>query len=215
MTFTYADARAVAQRLDDVLGITGWNFESVVVDSTAKAIKGTLTIRVDGVASTKEDYGYPNGGQSDEPLKEASSDALRRCAALLGVGRSLYASGSGASLSVAPRPLSVDSVRVSQPSVSTSDVAVAAAMLFAEGECPDHRTAWSHKPAGVSKAGKEYSAFYACSGKSNGEFCKRKPSIAWVNAQVRDEGEAMLAAKAKGLHDGNPALETALEELPF
>jgi hypothetical protein len=215
MTFTYADARAVAQRLDDVLGITGWNFESVVVDSTAKAIKGTLTIRVDGVASTKEDYGYPNGGQSDEPLKEASSDALRRCAALLGVGRSLYASGSGASLSVAPRPLSVDSVRVSQPSVSTSDVAVAAAMLFAEGECPDHRTAWSHKPAGVSKAGKEYSAFYACSGKSNGEFCKRKPSIAWVNAQVRDEGEAMLAAKAKGLHDGNPELETALEELPF
>jgi hypothetical protein len=215
MTFTYADARAVAQRLDDVLGITGWNFESVVVDSTAKAIKGTLTIRVDGVASTKEDYGYPNGGQSDEPLKEASSDALRRCAALLGVGRSLYASGSGASLSVAPRPLSVESVRVSQPSVSTSDVAVAAAMLFAEGECPDHRTAWSHKPAGVSKAGKEYSAFYACSGKSNGEFCKRKPSIAWVNAQVRDEGEAMLAAKAKGLHDGNPELETALEELPF
>jgi hypothetical protein len=25
----------------------------------------------------------------------------------------------------------------------------------------------------------------------------------------------MLAAKAKGLHDGNPELETALEELPF
>ena len=116
---------------------------------------------------------------------------------------------------MAPRPLSVDSVRASQPSVSTSDVAVAAAMLFAEGECPDHRTAWSHKPAGVSKAGKAYSAFYACSGKSNGDFCKRKPSIAWVNAQVRDEGEAMLAAKAKGLHDGNPELETALEDLPF
>jgi hypothetical protein len=215
MTFTYADARAVAQRLDDVLGITGWNFESVVVDPTAKAIKGTLTIRVDGVASTKEDYGYPNGGQSDEPLKEASSDALRRCAALLGVGRSLYASGTGASLSVAPRPLSVESVRVSQPSVPTNDVAVAAAMLFAEGECPDHRTAWSFKPAGTSKAGKPYNAFYACSGKSNGTFCQRKPSIAWTNAQVRDEGEAMLAAKSKGLHDGNPELETALEDLPF
>jgi hypothetical protein len=215
MTFTYADARAVAQRLDDVLGITGWNFESVVVDPTAKAIKGTLTIRVDGVASTKEDYGYPNGGQSDEPLKEASSDALRRCAALLGVGRSLYASGTGSSLSVAPTPLSVASVKASQPSVSTSDVAVAAAMLFAEGECPDHRTAWSFKPAGISKAGKAYNAFYACSGKSNGTFCQRKPSIAWTNAQVRDEGEAMLAAKAKGLHDGNPELETALEELPF
>ena len=117
---------------------------------------------------------------------------------------------------MAPRPLSVDSVRVSQPSVSTSDVAVAAAMLFAEGECPDHRTAWSFKPAGVSKTGREYQGFYACSGKDGGgQFCKRKPSIAWTNAQVRDEGEAMLAAKAKGLHDGNPELETALEELPF
>ena len=27
MTFTYADARAVAQRLDDVLGLAGWQFE--------------------------------------------------------------------------------------------------------------------------------------------------------------------------------------------
>ena len=190
MTFTYADARAVAQRLDDVLGITGWNFESDVVDPTAKAVKGTLTIRVDGVASTKEDYGYPNGGQSDEPLKEASSDALRRCAALLGVGRSLYASGTGASLSVAPRPLSVDSVRVSQPSVSTSDPVIAAALLFAEGECPEHRTAWQFKPAGVSKTGREYNAFYSCGGKDgSGQFCKRKPSIAWVNAQSAPLGE--------------------------
>ena len=90
---------------------------------------------------------------------------------------------------MAPRPLSVDSVRVSQPSVSTSDVAVAAAMLFAEGECPDHRTAWSFKPAGTSKAGKPYNAFYACSGKSNGSFCQRKPSIAWVNAQTAPSGE--------------------------
>ena len=202
MTFTYADARAVAQRLDDVLGITGWNFESAVVDITAKAIKGTLTIRVDGVASTKEDYGYPNGGQSDEPLKEASSDALRRCAALLGVGRSLYASGTGASLSVAPRAVSVDSVRHTQPSVLTTDVAVAAAMLFAEGECPDHRTAWSFKPAGVSKAGKPYNAFYACSGKSNGTFCQRKPSIAWVNAQSQPSGEPERT-------------ETSIEDLPF
>jgi len=32
MTFTYADARAVAQRLDDVLGIEGWQFEVKVAD---------------------------------------------------------------------------------------------------------------------------------------------------------------------------------------
>ena len=215
MTFTYADARAVAQRLDDVLGLAGWQFEVKVADAQRFVVHGTLIAVIDGVTTVRQDFGYPNSAQDDEPYKSASSDALRRCAAQLSVGRSLYASGTTTPHSVAVAPLSVDSVRHSQPSVSTNDVAVAAAMLFAEGECPDHRTAWSFKPAGISKAGKPYNAFHACSGKTNGTFCQRKPSIAWVNAQVRDEGEAMLEAKAKGLHDGNPALETALEELPF
>ena len=103
---------------------------------------------------------------------------------------------------MAPRPLSVDSVKVSQPSISTGDVALAAAMLFAEGECPDHRSAWSFKPAGVSKAGKAYNGFYACSGKSNGTFCQRKPSIAWVNAQTPPSGEP-------------ERVESDLESLPF
>jgi hypothetical protein len=189
MTFTYADARAVAQRLDDVLGLAGWQFEVKVADPVRFVVHGTLIAVIDGVTTVRQDFGYPNSAQDDEPYKSASSDALRRCAAQLSVGRSLYASGTGASLSVAPRAVSVDSVRASQPSVSTLDVAVAAAMLFAEGECPDHRTAWSHKPAGVSKAGKEYNAFYACSGKSNGDFCRRKPSIAWINAQTAPSGE--------------------------
>jgi hypothetical protein len=157
---------------------------------------------IDGVTTVRQDFGYPNSAQDDEPYKSAASDALRRCAAQIGVGRSLYASGTGASLSVAPRPLSVESVRVSQPSVSTSDPVIAAALLFAEGECPEHRTAWSFKPAGVSKAGKPYNAFYACSGKSNGTFCQRKPSIAWVNAQSAPLGEPERT-------------ETSIEDLPF
>jgi hypothetical protein len=189
MTFTYADARAVAQRLDDVLGLAGWQFEVKVADPAAKVVHGTLIAVIDGVTTVRQDFGYPNSAQDDEPYKSAASDALRRCAAQIGVGRSLYASGTGASLSVAPRPLSVESVRVSQPSVSTSDPVIAAALLFAEGECPEHRTAWQFKPAGVSKAGKEYNAFYACSGKTDGQFCKRKPSIAWVNAQTAPLGE--------------------------
>jgi len=189
MTFTYADARAVAQRLDDVLGLAGWQFEVKVADSARSVVHGTLIATIEGVTTVREDFGYPNSAQDDEPLKSAASDALRRCAAQIGVGRSLYASGTGTSLSVAPRAVSVDSVSHSQPSVLSTDVAVAAAMLFAEGECPDHRTAWSFKPAGVSKAGKPYNAFYACSGKSNGTFCQRKPSIAWVNAQTAPSGE--------------------------
>jgi hypothetical protein len=202
MTFTYADARAVAQRLDDVLGLAGWQFEVKVADPAAKVVHGTLIAVIDGVTTVRQDFGYPNSAQDDEPYKSAASDALRRCAAQIGVGRSLYASGTGTSLSVAPRPLSVESVSQSQPSVLSTDVAVAAAMLFAEGECPDHRTAWSFKPAGVSKAGKPYNAFYACSGKSNGTFCQRKPSIAWVNAQQAPTGEPERT-------------ENKLEDLPF
>jgi hypothetical protein len=202
MTFTYADARAVAQRLDDVLGLAGWQFEVKVADPAAKVVHGTLIAVIDGVTTVRQDFGYPNSAQDDEPYKSAASDALRRCAAQIGVGRSLYASGTGTSLSVAPRAVSVDSVKASQPSVLSTDVAVAAAMLFAEGECPDHRTAWQFKPAGVSKAGKAYNAFYACGGKTDGQFCKRKPSIAWVNAQQAPTGEPERT-------------ETSIEDLPF
>jgi len=202
MTFTYADARAVAQRLDDVLGLAGWQFEVKVADAATHVVHGTLIAVIDGVTTVRQDFGYPNSAQDDEPYKSAASDALRRCAAQIGVGRYLYASGTGSSLSVAPRPLYVDSVRLSQPSVLSTDVAVAAAMLFAEGECPDHRTSWSFKPAGTSKAGKPYNAFYACSGKSNGTFCQRKPSIGWVNAQTPPSGEP---ERAQG----------DLESLPF
>jgi hypothetical protein len=202
MTFTYADARAVAQRLDDVLGLAGWQFEVKVADPAAKVVHGTLIAVIDGVTTVRQDFGYPNSAQDDEPYKSAASDALRRCAAQIGVGRSLYASGTGASLSVAPRAVSVDSVSQSQPSVSTSDPVIAAALLFAEGECPEHRTAWQFKPAGVSKMGKEYNAFYACSGKTDGQFCKRKPSIAWLNAQSAPLGEP----------ERN---ESDLESLPF
>lgn len=202
MTFTYADARAVAQRLDDVLGLAGWQFEVKVADAQRAVVHGTLVAVIDGVTTVRQDFGYPNSTQDDEPLKSAASDALRRCAAQIGVGRSLYSSGAGTSLSVAPTPLSVASVSQSQPSVLSTDVAVAAAMLFAEGECPDHRTAWQFKPAGVSKAGKAYNAFYACGGKTDGQFCKRKPSIAWVNAQAQPSGEPERS-------------ESDLESLPF
>jgi hypothetical protein len=203
MTFTYADARAVAQRLDDVLGLAGWQFEVKVADPAAKVVHGTLIAVIDGVTTVRQDFGYPNSAQDDEPYKSAASDALRRCAAQIGVGRSLYASGTGASLSVAPTPLSVASVKASQPSVSTSDPVIAAALLFAEGECPEHRTAWQFKPAGVSKTGREYNAFYSCGGKDgSGQFCKRKPSIAWVNAQSAPLGEPERT-------------ETSIEDLPF
>jgi len=90
LTFTYADARAVAARLDDVLGCDGWSFEVAVADPARSVVKGSLALRIDGKSVIREDFGYPNSTQDDEPLKSAASDALRRCAAQSGVGRSLY-----------------------------------------------------------------------------------------------------------------------------
>ena len=215
MTFTYADARAVAQRLDDVLGLAGWQFEVVVADPARNVVKGTLTIVIEGKSVQREDFGYPNGAEAMEPLKEAATDALRRCAAQIGVGRSLYGSGGGTPASVAPTRLPA---RVSVPvadelvapkvviSAPTSDeqaqVALAAAMLFGQGLCPDHDQAWELKPAGISKAtGKPYNAFWSCSGRTDGKFCKNKPSLDWIKAQAKLEPAASPAQVEDNLSD--------------
>lgn len=204
MTFTYADARAVAQRLDDVLGLEGWQFEVKVADSTRSVVHGTLIVVIEGKTTIRQDFGYPNSTQDDEPLKSAASDALRRCAAQLGVGRSLYSAEK--SVQVPPRvqtPLSVAPRGKSEASASESDAILMAkaAMVFIQGECPDHQIPWQLKPAGVSKAGKAYDAFWTCSGRSDGQFCKRKPSADWVNSQTAPAPTAVS--------------EQSLEDLPF
>ena len=191
MTFTYADARAVAQRLDDVLGLTGWEFEVAVADAARGVVKGTLHIVVDGKTVIHEDFGYPNSTQDDEPLKSAASDALRRCAAQIGVGRSLYSPERSHTPARAAAPVSVP--QIAKPAASSAlsaddQVMAAAAMLFVagatEGTC-SHGEDWQLKPGGVSKvSGKPYNAFYAASHKTpDGGWCKDKPSIQWVAAQ--------------------------------
>ena len=211
MTFTYADARAVAQRLDDVLGLTGWEFEVAVADAARGVVKGTLHIVVDGKTVIHEDFGYPNSTQDDEPLKSAASDALRRCAAQVGVGRSLYSPERGQATARAAAPVSVPQIAKPAASSALSDddqVMARAAMLFVtgatEGTC-SHGEDWQLKPGGVSKAsGKPYNAFWAASHKApDGSFCKDKPSQQWV---------ASRSAPAP-----KPALvpEEDLSDLPF
>lgn len=191
MTFTYADARAVAQRLDDVLGIECWQFEVKVADPARSVVHGSLAVVIGGKTVIRQDFGYPNSAQDDEPLKSAASDALRRCAAQLGVGRSLYSPEKGvpvplgrvSRLSVAPTPLSVDSTSGSEPVSNDAILAAKAAMIFAQGEC-SHGTPWQAKPAGVSKTtGKSYAPFYTASHKlEDGSWCREKPSREWVAA---------------------------------
>jgi hypothetical protein len=85
----YIDARAVIDRLDEVLGIDGWTDAYEVLPDgsvvcTLKAKIGDAWISKVGV-----------GGQSEQPdegdrRKAAFSDALKRAAVKLGIGRYLY-----------------------------------------------------------------------------------------------------------------------------
>lgn len=210
MTFTYADARAVAQRLDDVLGIENWQFEVKVADPARGVVHGSLVVLIEGKTTIRQDFGYPNSTQDDEPLKSAASDALRRCAAQLGVGRSLYSPDKGIGgvsvplgrvprVSVAPTPLSVDSTVGSGGASDDAILAARAAMLFAQGEC-SHGTAWQVKPGGISKTtGKPYNAFYAASHKlPDGSWCREKPSAEWVKANPIDAPAPKLVPEDLG-----------------
>ena len=83
----YVSARAVAERLDDVVTPGGWSFDwsplHVDAGGNVQTARGVLTIH--GVS--KSDIGTAS---NFEASKGCVSDALKRCAVLWGVGRDLY-----------------------------------------------------------------------------------------------------------------------------
>ncbi len=85
----YLDARAVMQRLDSVFGVGGWKDRYEVVNGGS--VVCTLSVRVDGEWVEKTDVGSPSEQPDDgDKLKAAFSDALKRAAIKLGIGRYLY-----------------------------------------------------------------------------------------------------------------------------
>lgn len=89
MAIAYVDARVVQDRLDDVLGIDGWqdDYEALPDGSVTCRLK----IRLNGEWLMRTDV----GGQSEQPdggdrMKSAFSDALKRTAVKFGIGRYLY-----------------------------------------------------------------------------------------------------------------------------
>lgn len=85
----YLDARAVMQRLDSVLGVGGWKDRYELVNGGS--VVCTLSIKVDGEWIDKTDVGSPSEQPDDgDKLKAAFSDALKRAAIKLGIGRYLY-----------------------------------------------------------------------------------------------------------------------------
>lgn len=89
LAIAYISARTVMDRLDEVVGVTGWQDSyEVQADGTVMC---RLAIRVNGEWLTKVDV----GGRSEQPdegdkAKAAVSDALKRTAVHWGVGRYIY-----------------------------------------------------------------------------------------------------------------------------
>src|SRR3990167_9568814 len=68
---SYIDARAVMDRLDDVVGFDAWSTKYEVIDPQTKAVQCTLTVRMSGEYVSKADVGYCNEARdADNPDKE-------------------------------------------------------------------------------------------------------------------------------------------------
>jgi hypothetical protein len=89
LALAYVDARVIQDRLDDVLGVEGWQDEYEILPDGSVVCK--LRLRLGDEWITKMDVGGPSE-QPDEGdrRKAAFSDALKRAAVKFGVGRYLY-----------------------------------------------------------------------------------------------------------------------------
>jgi hypothetical protein len=89
LALAFVDARVIQDRLDDVLGVTGWQDEYECLPDGSVVCR--LRLRLGDEWITKMDVGGPSE-QPDEGdrRKAAFSDALKRAAVKFGIGRYLY-----------------------------------------------------------------------------------------------------------------------------
>jgi hypothetical protein len=89
LALAYVDARVIQDRLDEVLGVEGWQDDYKCL--TDGSVVCRLRLRLGDEWVTKVDVGgpseQPDGG---DRLKAAFSDALKRAAVKFGIGRYLY-----------------------------------------------------------------------------------------------------------------------------
>lgn len=96
---TYITGEQCISRLNDVLGVAGWSFRVIEHGHHAQADEmwalGEMTANFGGTIVVRQQFGsqkVKNSRQSGNPLdigfdlKGASTDALKKCASLLGVG---------------------------------------------------------------------------------------------------------------------------------
>jgi len=89
LALAYVDARVIQDRLDDVLGVAGWQDEYECLPDGSVVCR--LRLRLGAEWITKMDVGGPSE-QPDEGdrRKAAFSDSLKRAAVKFGIGRYLY-----------------------------------------------------------------------------------------------------------------------------
>jgi hypothetical protein len=89
LAVAFLDARSVMRRLDEVFGVAGWQTRLEFLPSGT--VVCTLSVKIGDVWIVKTDVGSPSD-QADEGdrLKAAASDALKRAAVHLGIGRLYY-----------------------------------------------------------------------------------------------------------------------------
>ncbi len=88
LAIAYIDARVVMDRLDDALGVGGWQ---TAYRTQEDGVVCRLRARIAGEWVEHEDVGsFSEQPDDGDKLKAAFSDALKRAAIHLGVGRYLY-----------------------------------------------------------------------------------------------------------------------------
>jgi hypothetical protein len=89
LALAYVDARVIQDRLDEVLGVEGWQDDYECLEDGSVVCR--LRLRLGDEWITKVDVGSPSE-QPDEGdrRKAAFSDALKRAAVKFGIGRYLY-----------------------------------------------------------------------------------------------------------------------------
>jgi hypothetical protein len=108
VTFDYLTGEQVVSRLNDVLTVAGWSFRVLRHDIHAEADEvwalGELVADIDGHVVTRQQFGsqkIKRSRSSGTPLdlgfdlKGATTDALKKCATLLGVGLYLSEKNGG------------------------------------------------------------------------------------------------------------------------
>ncbi len=111
----YITGEQCVSRLNQVLGPTGWSFvvreHGINAEADEVWVLGELTLTLDGCTATRQQFGsqkIKRGRQAGTPidvgfdLKGATTDALKKCASLVGVG--LYLSRKDVST---PEPAAV------------------------------------------------------------------------------------------------------------